>query len=61
MNLTTVRKFRITMTRLRVLAHQLKVQIGRLSLPVATPFDKGKCSLYDELEDVFHFHTQCSL
>ena len=61
LNLITIRKFRTAMTKLRVSAHRLEVEIGRWSRPVSTPFDERKCRICDKLEDEFHFLFECSL
>ena len=53
-------KFRISLSRLRMSSHRLKVD-GRWQKPTAISFNERKCTLCLKLEDEFHFLLECSL
>ncbi len=55
----TVRKFRTSLTRLRVSSHRLAVEAGRWHKPISIPFDDRKCQVCNVLEDEFHFLFIC--
>ena len=50
-----VKKFRVTMTKLRVASHRLEIEVGRWARPNRVPIDERKCRLCNKLEDEFHF------
>ena len=59
LDIITVRKFRIAMTKLRIASHRLEVETGRWSRPNAMPFEERKCKICNQLEDEFHFLFEC--
>ena len=56
-----VKKFRVTMTKLRVASHRLEIEVGRWARPNRVPIDERKCRLCNKLEDEFHFLFECIL
>ena len=56
-----VKKFRISMTKLRVASHRLEIEVGRWARPNRVPVDERKCRHCNTLEDEFHFFLECSL
>ncbi len=61
LDIITVRKFRVGLTKLRVSSHRLEVEAGRWHKPTSTPFDMRKCPICNVLEDEFHFLIECPL
>ena len=61
LDIITVRKFRIAITKLRVASHRLEVETGRWSRPNAIPFEERKCKICNQLEDEFHFFFECPI
>ncbi len=57
----TVRKFRVSLTKLRVSSHRLEIEAGRWHKPVSKPFDQRKCMICNVLEDEFHFLMICPM
>ena len=56
-----VKKFRVTMTKLRVASHRLEIEVGRWARPNRVPIDERKCRLCNKLKDEFHFLFECIL
>jgi len=54
-------KFRMSLSRLRMSSHRLKVETGRWQKPTAIPFNERKCTVCLKLEDEFHFLLECPL
>ena len=50
-----MKKFRVTMTKLRVSSHRLEIEVGRWARPNRTPVDERKCRYCNKLEDEFFF------
>jgi len=59
LDIITVRKYRIALSRLRVSSHRLAIESGRWRKPESVPFDQRVCSLCNVLEDEFHFVLKC--
>ena len=57
----TVRKFRYALAKLRMSAHRLEVEMGRLARPERIAFENRKCKHSQILEDPFHFILECPL
>lgn len=55
LNNITVKKFRKSLTRLRLSSHRLKIETGRWHKPISIPVDQRKCENCNELEDEYHF------
>ena len=61
LDIITLRKFRIAMTKFRVASHRLEVETGRWSRLNAIPFEERKCKICNQLEDEFLFLFQCPI
>lgn len=59
LEIVTIKKFRIALSRLRTSAHRLEVESGRWARPVKKPIDQRLCTFCGVLEDEFHFVLQC--
>ena len=56
LDIITVKKFRIVLSRLRLSSHRLEIETGRWHKPEKIPRSERKCQLCNTLEDVFHFY-----
>ena len=54
-----VKKFRRALSRLRMSAHRLEVEMGRWVRPVRVEHDERKCRVCGILEDEYHFLIEC--
>ena len=61
LNVLTVPKFRIAMTKLRVSSHRLHIETGRWTKPNCTPYNLRVCNQCNIIEDEFHFVCECEL
>ena len=55
-----IKKFRFSLSRLRVSAHRLKIESGRWARPNPIPVEQRKCNICEVLEDEYHFVLECS-
>ncbi|MCG8074808.1 MAG: hypothetical protein JAY75_01015, partial [Candidatus Thiodiazotropha taylori] len=56
-----IEKCRISLSKLRLSAHRLEVEMGRWVRPNKIPYNDRKCKLCNRLEDEFHFLLECPL
>ena len=61
LDIITVKKFRTSLSRLRISSHRLEIETGRWHKPEKTPRSERKCQLCNTLEDEFHFIFECPL
>ena len=61
LDIINVKKFQLSLSRLRLSSHKLEVEAGRWTKPEKTPFDNRKCILCNTLEDEFHFVLECGI
>ena len=61
LNVISITKFRTDLTRLRISAHRLNIEMGRWHKPSKIPRNERKCFICHTLEDEFHFILECSL
>ena len=54
-----IKKFRFSLSRLRMSSHRLNIESGRWSKPTPIPIDQRICNICHVLEDEFHFVLQC--
>ena len=59
LNVCKIKKFRQSLTRLRVSSHRLEIEAGRWNKPIATPLNDRKCKICNVLEDEYHFVIEC--
>ncbi len=58
---TSVRKFRVYITKLRVSSHRLEVESGRWHKPASIPYNERKCKICNVLEDEYHLMFICPI
>ena len=61
LNCVTVKKYRFSLSRLRVSSHRLAIESGRWHKPNIIPLNERKCQYCNKLEDEFHFLLECPL
>ena len=61
LDIISVKKFRVALSRLRVSSHRLEVEAGRWARPVRVEFENRKCLVCNKLEDEYHFVFECQL
>lgn len=61
LDVLTIDKFRIALTKLRLSSHRLLIETGRWEKPNIIPRDQRLCRNCNVLEDEFHFVCECSL
>ena len=61
MDIISVKKIRVALSRLRVSSHRLEVEAGRWARPVRVEFENRKCLVCNKLEDEYHFVFECQL
>ena len=59
LDLITVRKFRVALSKLRTSSHRLEIKMGRWTRPVRTPIEDRKSKHCHTLEDEYHFILEC--
>ena len=59
LDVVQVKKFRRALSRLRMSAHRLEVEMGRWVRPVRVEHDERKCRVCGILEDEYHFLIEC--
>lgn len=60
LNIVTVNKFRIALSKLRLSSHTLEIEKGRYKKPTPVPVNERKCTNCNVLEDEFHLLFECS-
>ena len=55
LDILTVQKYRISLSRLRLSSHRLEIEMGRWAKPNKVPLDNRKCKICNVVEDEFHF------
>ena len=60
-DILSIQKFRISLSRLRLSSHRLYIETGRWHQPTSIPIDDRKCDFCNCLEDEYHFIIQCSI
>ena len=61
LDMITVKKFRLTLAKLRTSSHRLEVEMGRWARPERTALENRKCKHCQTLEDEYHFILICPL
>ena len=61
LDVLTVTKIRLALTRLRLSSHRLCVETGRWQKPCKIPYEDRKCTFCNLLEDEFHFILECKV
>ena len=61
LDILTVQKYRISLSRLRLSSHRLEIEMGRWAKPNKVPLDSRKCKICNVVEDEFHFILECIL
>ena len=61
LEIVTIAKFRVALSRLRTSSHRLKIETGRWKNPNQVPIIDRKCQICNKLEDGHHFLTECVL
>ena len=61
LDLITVRKLRVALSKLRTSSHRLEIEMGRWTRPVRTPIEDRKCNHCHTLKDEYHFILECPL
>lgn len=59
LDVITIRKYSIALSRLRVSSHRLAVESGRWRKPVRVPVEERICPFCNVLEDEYHFVLEC--
>ena len=57
----TVRKFCVTLNRLRTSSHRLEVETGQWARPVRKSLNERLCTFCGVLEDEYHFIFECTV
>ncbi len=60
LDIISIRKFRVSFTKLRVCSHRLAVETGRWHKPHKIPYQNRKCQFCNTLEDEYHFLFECA-
>ena len=55
LNKISIKKYRTSLTKLRVSSHKLEIESGRWTKPVKTPRTERVCKFCHTLEDEFYF------
>ena len=61
LDILSVSKYRVYLSRLRLSSHRLNIEAGRWNKPVRTPVNERICNVCQILEDEYHFVLECSL
>ena len=59
LNILTIRKYRIALSKLRLSSHRLAVETGRWRKPESVPYVNRKCLSCNVLDDEYHFVLKC--
>jgi hypothetical protein len=59
LNVVTVGKFRVALSRFRTSSHRLCIESGRWHKPIKTPRSERKCQFCNVIEDECHFMLEC--
>ena len=61
LDILTIDKFRISLTKIRVSSHRLTIETGRWENPNVIPYNERLCKECNTVEDVYHCVCECSL
>ena len=61
LEMLTIPKYRISVSKLRISSHRLYVETGRWRRPHSAPYHERKCHICNVLDDEYHFVLECRM
>ena len=55
LNVVSIPKHRMALSRLRTSSHHLAIETGRWRKPISIPYNDRKCIVCDKLDDEYQF------